>query len=173
MTRKFSSEITQLADQHRLGTPVERHSHLGWIIFWACVLGMCLLALIAFPLSMSSSSNPPPLVLGACLELIFLFGIVISIALILVYLPYSAYECTEGFIELNRRKGKLEVKQFLRWDDITGMRVMTTRGSRGSSYYVIDKSGRRMSIDSWALWRACRRVFKQRTGRDIERIVKK
>jgi len=170
MTRKFSSEITQLAEQYSLGTPVKRHSHLGWIIFWAYVLGMCLLASIAFPLSMFSSSHTS-IVLDTCLELIFLLCIVVSVALILVYLPYSAYECTEGFIELNRRKGKLEVKQFLRWDDISHMHVVSM--GRGASYEIIDRRGRRLSIDSRSLWRACKRIFKQRTGRDVERIVKK
>jgi hypothetical protein len=159
MTRKFSSEITQLADQHGLGTPVKRHSHLGWIIFWACVLGMCLLAAIAFPLSMSSSSNPPPLVLGTCLELIFLFGVFISVALIIMYLPYSAYECSEGFIELSKKKGKLEVKQFLRWDDVSNAYMVASRA--GGSYYVIDRRGHKINIDSRAIWRKCKRIAKQ------------
>lgn len=172
MARKFSSEVSQLAEQYDLGTPVKRYSHLGWIMLGASFLAMCLLASIAFPLAMFSSLHTP-IVLGTFLELIFLFGIVVSVALILVYLPYSAYECTEGFIELNRRKGKLEVKQFLRWDNIADMHVVTSRGSRGRYYYVIDRRARRISVGSVALWSACRRVFKQRTGRDIERIVRK
>lgn len=107
MARKFSPEISQLADQYGLGTPVKRHIHLGWIIFWSYLLVMCLLASVVFPLSMFSSSNPSLVSVG-CLEPIFLFGVVISVALILMYLPYSAYKCPEGFVELNRRKGKLE-----------------------------------------------------------------
>ncbi|HEY7418407.1 MAG TPA: hypothetical protein VH593_24720 [Ktedonobacteraceae bacterium] len=158
MTRKFSPEISQLAEQYSLGTPVKRHTHLGWIIFWTYVLGMCLLASIAFPLSMFSSSNHS-IVLAGCLELIFLFGIVVSVALILMYLPYSGYECTDGFIELNRRKGKLEVKQFLHWSDVYSTHMVASRG--GSSYYVTDRRGRKMSVDSRAIWRKCKRIAAQ------------
>ena len=171
MAQSFSPEVSQLVSQYNLGIPVKQYTHQGRIILWICILGMCLLAAIAMPLPLFSSNLS--LILGSCMELIFLCGIVISVALVLVYLPYSAYECTEGFIEFTRKKGKLEVKQFLRWDNITGMHVISRRGSRGASYYVIDRSGRHISVGFSALWRACRRVFKQRTGRDVEHIVKK
>jgi hypothetical protein len=163
MTRKFSSEVLQLADQYALGTPVKRHSHLGWIIFFIYVLGMMLLITVAFPFSVFSSDtgSNPSIASGSCMELTFLFGAIISIVLIRVYLPYSAYECTNGFIELNRRKGKIEVRQFLLWDDVSSVHM---RNGHYTSYYVIDRKGRKMSVDSRAIWRKCKRVAAQHTA---------
>ena len=164
MARKFPPEAYQLAETYQLGTPVRRRVGLGWIMLYSFPMIVFLLgapgaAAVALTSFAAFSTNAALPLVTSCTSLLCIGGIVIYFSLARQTWRHYAYECTDGFVEVNRKTR--EVRHALRWNEVASTHV--SGGGRSLPiYYVTDIHGEKFEVPYHAIWRRCKRAAKSR-----------
>jgi len=166
MARKFPPEAYQLAETYQLGAPLKRRAGLGWIMLYSFPMIVFLLGAIgaaaaAFGSFASFGTNAMLPLVTSCTSLLCIAGIVIYLSLARNTWRHYAYECTNGFVEVNRKTR--EVRHVLHWDEVSSARV--SGGGRSLPiYYVSDIHGKEFEVPYHAIWRRCKREARKRTA---------
>ncbi len=171
MARKFPPEAYQLAEAYQLGAPLKRRAGLGWITLYAfptivSLLGAVGAAAAAFGSFASFSTNAALPLVTSCTSLLCIGGIVIYLSLAWSTWRHYAYECTDGFVEVNRKTR--EVKHVLHWNEVSSAR--SSAGARSlPTYYVTDIHGKEFEVPYHAIWRRCKREAKKRAAAEAQK----